>query len=83
MISQFRKHRLFFLSFGCTLLTLLFFGVNTIAYQALIIEKHSEGQDKLLDYVIELRNELKNYHILPYALADNPTLLAFMNNPKL
>ncbi|RBP84138.1 PAS domain S-box protein [Marinomonas rhizomae] len=82
MISQFRKHRLFFLSFGCTLLTLLFFGVNTIAYQALIIEKHSEGQDKLLDYVIELRNELKNYHILPYALADNPTLLAFMNNPK-
>lgn len=82
MISQFRKHRLFFLTFGCTLLTLLFFGVNTIAYQALIIDKHSEGQDQLLDYVIELRNELKNYHILPYALADNPTLLAFMNNPK-
>ncbi|WP_369922102.1 sensor histidine kinase [Marinomonas polaris] len=82
MISQFRKHRLFFLTFGCTLLTLLFFGVNTITYQALIIDKHSEGQDKLLDYVIELRNELKNYHILPYALADNPTLLAFMNNPK-
>lgn len=59
---------------------MLFFGVNTIAYQALIIDKHSEGQDQLLDYVIELRNELKNYHILPYALADNPTLLAFMND---
>lgn len=82
MISQFRKHRLFFLTFGCTLLTLIFFGVNTVAYQALIIDKHSEGQDQLLNYVIELRNELKNYHILPYALADNPTLLAFMNNPK-
>ncbi|MEP7728460.1 ATP-binding protein [Marinomonas primoryensis] len=80
MISHFRKHRLFFLSFGCAALTLLFFGVNTIAYQALIIDKHSEGQDQLLDYVIELRNELKNYHILPYALADNPTLLAFMND---
>ncbi|UTW00859.1 PAS domain S-box protein [Marinomonas rhizomae] len=82
MISQFRKHRLFFITFGCSVLTLLFFGVNTIAYQALIIDKHSEGQDKLLDYVIELRSELKNYHILPYALADNPSLLAFMNNPK-
>lgn len=82
MISQFRKHRLFFITIGCSLLTLLFFGVNTIAYQALIIDKHSEGQDKLLDFVIELRNELKNYHILPYALADNPTLLAFMNTPK-
>ncbi|MDE8602364.1 ATP-binding protein [Marinomonas sp. RSW2] len=80
MISHFRKHRLFFLSFGCAALTLLFFGVNTVAYQALIIDKHSEGQDQLLDYVIELRNELKNYHILPYALADNPTLLAFMND---
>jgi two-component system C4-dicarboxylate transport sensor histidine kinase DctB len=80
LISHFRKHRLFFLSFGCAALTLLFFGVNTIAYQALIIDKHSEGQDQLLDYVIELRNELKNYHILPYALADNPTLLAFMND---
>ena len=82
MISQFRKHRLFFLALGSSLLTLLFFGVNTIAYQALIIDKHSEGQDKLLDYVIELRSELKNYHILPYALADNPTLLDFMSNPK-
>ena len=82
MISQFRKHRLFFISLGCVILTLLFFGVNTIAYQALIINKHSEGQDQLLDYVIELRNELKGYHILPYALADNPTLLAFMNNPN-
>lgn len=82
MISQFRKHRLFFISLGCTVLTLLFFGVNTIAYQALIIDKHSEGQNQLLNYVIELRNELKNYHILPYALADNPTLLAFMNHPK-
>ncbi|NVK74271.1 MAG: PAS domain S-box protein, partial [Oceanospirillaceae bacterium] len=82
MISQFRKHRLFFLSLGCAVLTLLFFGINAISYQALIIDKHSEGQDKLLNFVIELRNELKNYHILPYALADNPTLLAFMNNPK-
>mgnify|MGYP000645701529 CR=1 FL=1 len=82
MISQFRKHRLFFLSFGCAILTLLFFAINTIAYQALIIDKHTEGQDQLLDYVIDLRNELKDYHILPYALADNPTLLAFMNNPK-
>ncbi|ETI62438.1 histidine kinase [Marinomonas profundimaris] len=82
MISQFRKHRLFFLSLGGAVLTLLFFGVNTIAYQTLIISKHSEGQDQLLDYVIELRNELKNYHILPYALADNPTLLAFMDNPN-
>ncbi|NLQ16071.1 PAS domain S-box protein [Marinomonas sp. M1K-6] len=61
---------------------MLFFAVNTVAYQALIIDKHSAGQDQLLDYVIELRNELKNYHILPYALADNPTLLAFMGNPK-
>lgn len=82
MISQFRKHRLFFLSFGCTLLTALFFLVNSVAYQVLIIDKHSQGQDQLLSYVIELRNELKNYHILPYALADNPTLLSFMNNPK-
>lgn len=81
MISQFRKHRLFFLSAGGTILTALFFAVNSIAYQALIIDKHSEGQDQLLSYVIELRNELKNYHILPYALADNPTLLNFMNNP--
>jgi PAS domain S-box-containing protein len=82
LISQFRKHRLFFLSLGGAILTLLFFGVNTIAYQVLIIDKHSEGQDQLLDYVIELRNELKNYHILPYALADNPTLLAFMRNQE-
>ncbi|TYL48221.1 ATP-binding protein [Marinomonas sp. IMCC 4694] len=82
MISQFRKHRLSFITLGCALLTLLFFGVNTIAYQALIIDKHSEGQDQLLDYVIELRNELKNYHILPFALADNPTLLAFMGSPQ-
>ncbi|MCB5160672.1 ATP-binding protein [Marinomonas algarum] len=63
-------------------MTALFFAINSIAYQALIIGKHSEGQDQLLDYVIELRNELKNYHILPFALVDNPTILAFMDNPK-
>ena len=82
MISQFRKHRLSFLSLGCAILTLLYFGIHTIAYQTLIIDRHSEGQNQLLDYVIELRNELKNYHILPYALTDNPTLLAFMDNPQ-
>lgn len=82
MISQFRRHRLPFIALGCALMTLLFFGVNTIAYQALIIDKHSEGQDQLLDYVIELRSELKNYHILPFALADNPTLLAFMDSSQ-
>lgn len=63
-------------------MTALFFIVHTIAYQALIIDKHSEGQSQLLDYVIELRNELKNYHILPFALVDNPTILAFMEQPK-
>ncbi|AEF54244.1 PAS/PAC sensor signal transduction histidine kinase [Marinomonas posidonica IVIA-Po-181] len=63
-------------------MALLFFVVNKLAYQVLIIEKHNEGQDRLLDYVIELRNELKNYQILPYALADNPTLLAFMKEPN-
>lgn len=81
LIVRLHKHRLSFLFFGCTFLVLLFFGVNTLAYQALIIEKHTQGQNQLLDYVIELRNELKNNHILPYALADNPTLLAFMNDP--
>ncbi|MBR7887809.1 PAS domain-containing protein [Marinomonas sp. A79] len=82
MITQFRKHRLFFLTLGSSLLTALFFAVHTIAYQALIIDKHSEGQNQLLNYVIELRNELKNYHILPFALVDNPTILAFMEHPK-
>lgn len=78
----FRKHRLFFLFLGSTLLTLIFFGVHKVAYQALIIDKHTDGQDQLLDYVIELRNELKHNHILPYALADNPTLLGFMDAPQ-
>ena len=81
MIASFQKHKFWFVSLAITCLISLFFIVNKLAYQVLVIEKHSQGQDRLLDYVIELRNELKDYQILPYALADNPTLLAFMATP--
>ncbi|MBJ7538514.1 PAS domain-containing sensor histidine kinase [Marinomonas transparens] len=82
MIDQFRKHRFFFSFLGCIILALLFWCSNIIAYQILIINKHSDGQNRLLNYVIELRNELKDYRILPYALADNPVLRTYMEAPN-
>ena len=76
-----RRQRFLSIPLGLLALTILYWCVNTLAYQSLIIERHANGQNRLLDYVIELRNELKNYRILPYALADNATLLAFMEAP--
>ena len=75
------RQRFLAIPIGLLTLTILYWCVNTIAYQYLIIERHASGQNRLLDYVIELRNELKNYRILPYALADNATLLEFMESP--
>ncbi|BFM48875.1 ATP-binding protein [Marinomonas sp. THO17] len=82
MIASFQKHKFWFVSLALACSISLFIIVNKLAYQFLVIEKHTQGQDRLLNYVIELRNELKDYQILPYALADNPTLLAFMSDPN-
>ncbi|MCV2402367.1 ATP-binding protein [Marinomonas sp. C2222] len=81
MFSKLNQNRLLSLLYGLGLLTLIFLGVHSIAYQFLIIDKHSEGQNRLLDYVVELREELKTYQILPYALTDNPSLLSYIKYP--
>ncbi|GAB3477839.1 sensor histidine kinase [Marinomonas epiphytica] len=81
MVNRLKKSRLTFITISACLFAVIFWFINTIAYQALIIERHSSGQDRLLDYIIELRGELESYRILPYALADNPTLLRFISSP--
>ena len=79
----FRQHKLTFLILGICLLVGLFWGIRLLSLQFLLINSQRLGEDKLLNYVTDLRRELTDYRFLPYTLTDNPDVRYFLDQPNL
>ncbi len=49
-----------------------------VARQWLSVETQNEAQQKLLDYIGEVRRALKRFYHLPYLVTNNPETIAFV-----
>ncbi len=49
-----------------------------IAHQLLSAQTQTEAQQKLLDYIGEVRRALKRFYHLPYLVTNNPETIAFV-----
>ncbi|MCZ2720521.1 ATP-binding protein [Marinomonas sp. 15G1-11] len=77
----YKKNKTLFFIISLIALYIVFWGVQAISLQALLINKHRAGEDQLLTYVADLRRELKDYRFLPYTLTENPSIRRFLSDP--
>ncbi|WP_440872222.1 sensor histidine kinase [Vibrio diabolicus] len=60
-------------------LVIFFYGASReVAHQWLSVQTQQEAQQKLLDYIGEVRRALKRFYHLPYLVTNNPETIAFV-----
>ncbi|MGU3811646.1 sensor histidine kinase [Vibrio diabolicus] len=60
-------------------LVIFFYGASReVAHQWLNVQTQQEAQQKLLDYIGEVRRALKRFYHLPYLVTNNPETIAFV-----
>lgn len=74
MSIPYKKNKALFFIISLIALYVVFWGVQAISLQILLINKHRAGENQLLTYVADLRRELKDYRFLPYTLTENPSI---------
>ncbi|OOE96212.1 PAS domain-containing sensor histidine kinase [Salinivibrio sp. MA351] len=64
-------------------LVLFFYGISReAAYQGLSVQTHAEVQNKLLNYIGDVRRALRRFYHLPYLLTNHPDTLAIMKGER-
>ncbi|OOE32580.1 PAS domain-containing sensor histidine kinase [Salinivibrio kushneri] len=64
-------------------LVLFFYGISReAAYQGLSVQTHAEVQNKLLNYIGDVRRALRRFYHLPYLLTNHPDTLAIVKEER-
>ncbi|MPS31746.1 MULTISPECIES: sensor histidine kinase [unclassified Salinivibrio] len=65
------------------ILVIFSYGISReAAYQWLSVQHHTEVQNKLLDYIGEVRRALRRFYHLPYLLTNHPDTLAIVKGEQ-